>query len=308
MLLSIIIPVYNVEKYLASCLDSCLHSVTSTDYEIIIVNDGSKDNSAIVAKEYARKYCNIYYFEKENGGLGSARNMGLSVARGDYIWFVDSDDSVTIGSIDILIKTCSKEKPDIIAIDSVLVEGTTSRQKSRLIDNRGYCSSRTLYDKGFLYPYSGAPFYIVNKSFLHKNNISFVEGLYYEDMLYTPLLLSRATTCYYLKEFLYVYYVRSGSITQSVITLNRCEHHLRIIDELYKYLGDTEAAAGKYILKSTILKMLSSYYHYYYSALTNGNDRKIAKHMFLERKYLFWIAFKSLNAKSIIRCIQVLLN
>lgn len=95
MKLSIIIPVYNVERYLRQCLESCLsQDVPKSQYEVIIVNDGSPDNSQAIIDEYSSKYDNVRVLKKKNGGLSSARNAGLNIASGDYIWFVDSDDWV----------------------------------------------------------------------------------------------------------------------------------------------------------------------------------------------------------------------
>lgn len=95
MFLSIIVPVYNVEEYVGECLDSLLdQDITKEDYEIICVNDGSTDKSGEIVSDYVMKHSNVVLLEKENGGVGSARNLGLDNAGGDYVWFVDSDDLV----------------------------------------------------------------------------------------------------------------------------------------------------------------------------------------------------------------------
>ncbi len=94
MELSIIIPVYNLENYIEDCLKSCLNQDIE-DYEIICVDDGSKDNSPVILDRYAREYPGrIKVFHKENGGVSSARNYGLERAQGDWIWFVDGDDLI----------------------------------------------------------------------------------------------------------------------------------------------------------------------------------------------------------------------
>lgn len=91
---SVIVPFYNVENYIEKCIKSLINQ-TLEDIEIILVNDGSKDNSINIAKKYAEKYPEkIVYLEKENGGLGDARNYGIPYAKGEYIAFVDSDDYV----------------------------------------------------------------------------------------------------------------------------------------------------------------------------------------------------------------------
>lgn len=95
MFLSIIIPVYNADKYLAECLDSCLHQdIPYDDYEIICVNDGSEDGCLAILDDYSSRYPNICVIHKENAGVSEARNDGLAIARGDYVWFVDADDFI----------------------------------------------------------------------------------------------------------------------------------------------------------------------------------------------------------------------
>lgn len=95
LLLSIIIPVYNVEKYIPDCLNSCLNQgLDETEYEIICVDDGSTDNSLSILKSYEHCHKNVIVLTKQNGGVSSARNLALDYARGKYIWFIDSDDYI----------------------------------------------------------------------------------------------------------------------------------------------------------------------------------------------------------------------
>ena len=96
MLLSLILPTYNVEAYLGKCIEGCLNqNLPKSEYEIIIVIDGSPDHSIDVARRYQRSNDNIKIITRENGGLSAARNTGLKAANGEYVWFVDSDDSIT---------------------------------------------------------------------------------------------------------------------------------------------------------------------------------------------------------------------
>lgn len=93
--LSFIVPVYNVEKYILYCLDFLLtQNILLDDYEIIVVNDSSLDNSVNIVEDYQSKYKNIFLINKENGGLSSARNCGIEHSLGQYIWMVDSDDTI----------------------------------------------------------------------------------------------------------------------------------------------------------------------------------------------------------------------
>lgn len=110
---SIIIPVYNVEPYLRQCLDSVLGQ-TFKNFEVLLVNDGSTDNSGFICQEYVEKDNRVRYFEKENGGVSSARNFGIKHSRGEYITFIDSDDWVEPNYLEIFYKTIKEKDADIV--------------------------------------------------------------------------------------------------------------------------------------------------------------------------------------------------
>ena len=102
--LSIIIPVYNLQEYIGVCLDSCINQTMKNEsYEVICVNDGSTDNSLTIINEYCRKDERIKVVNQENYGVSAARNMGLSLAQGKYVWFVDGDDMLIQNSVEILL-------------------------------------------------------------------------------------------------------------------------------------------------------------------------------------------------------------
>lgn len=113
--LSLVIPMYNVELYIEKCLNSCINQdLSSNEYEIIIVNDGSKDTSLSRAEAIARKHNNIKIISQENGGLSSARNTGLKNAKGEYIWFIDSDDWIEPNVLKNLYQIASHNNLDIL--------------------------------------------------------------------------------------------------------------------------------------------------------------------------------------------------
>ena len=116
---SVIVPVYNVEKYIDKCLDSLVNQ-TLKDIEIIVVNDGSPDNSQKIIDKYVKKYPNkVKSFIKENGGQGSARNLGMEYAKGEYISFVDSDDWIDFDALEKMYDLAKKEKSDIVICDMI---------------------------------------------------------------------------------------------------------------------------------------------------------------------------------------------
>lgn len=117
--LSFVIPVYNDEPYLVKCLESILHQdVPQDDYEIICVNDGSTDGSRSILDNYAERFSNIRVLDKNNGGVSSARNMGIDVAVGDYIWFVDADDFIETNILFRIKSIVLLEKPDLLSMNA----------------------------------------------------------------------------------------------------------------------------------------------------------------------------------------------
>ena len=112
-LISIVVPIYNVEKYLRMCLDSILDQ-TYEHFECLLINDGSPDNSAEICREYVEKDARFRYFEKENGGLASARNLGIKYSKGKYISFIDSDDWVEPDYLEVLHSKIKEYNTDFV--------------------------------------------------------------------------------------------------------------------------------------------------------------------------------------------------
>jgi len=117
-MISVIIPVYNCEKWLEACVSSLINQ-SYKDFEILLVNDGSTDGSEAVCKSLAGEHCCIRYFSKENGGAASARNLGLDNAKGDYVAFVDADDTVKRNYLETLIKSATEYNADIVMCDYI---------------------------------------------------------------------------------------------------------------------------------------------------------------------------------------------
>ena len=131
--LSIIIPVYNVEKYISRCLDSLLdQDLHTSDYEIIVVNDGSNDKSLEIAQSYARNN-NVIIIDQKNGGVGNARNSGLMAARGNYVYFIDPDDYLISNCLNKLVTSCEANNLDILTFLSHQLQMINqSKQSQRL--------------------------------------------------------------------------------------------------------------------------------------------------------------------------------
>ena len=145
MKLSIIVPVYNVADYLAKCLDSLLtQDLPQNEYEIIVVNDGSTDNSGDIAQQYADKYAGITLINQANQGLSGARNTGIQQAKGDYIQFVDSDDYLEVYVLGGLMKQIEKDKLDVLRYKYQNVRINNASNKYEIF--KPYKSSSFLFD------------------------------------------------------------------------------------------------------------------------------------------------------------------
>lgn len=183
--LSIIIPVYNVERYLEKCLKSCLsQDIPHNEYEIIVVNDGSPDGSLEIAERIAKNATNLTIISQENGGLSAARNTGISVAQGDYIWFVDSDDWIETNCLKQLTDTLYDEHLDALVINGVrVINGVERKNPPRAYTDK--IISGKEYLKGTIVN-CAAVITIYKRELLCKNNLEFKKGIFHEDAEFTP--------------------------------------------------------------------------------------------------------------------------
>ena len=227
---SVIIPVYNVEKYLSKCLDSVL-SQTYTDFEVICVNDGSKDNSAQILDEYAKKDKRIKIINQNNQGVSVARNTGIKEAIGDYIIFVDSDDKITSNMLELLSK---KEDFDICVIARNVIKNAEIKNNKNLIDDfiQSDCNinfylhylSSVVWDKVF------------KRDFLIRNNLYFEKNIHIaEDGMFSIKCGLKNPILTAISEPLYVYILREGSASNSSHRLCEFQESYDIICNLEDY-------------------------------------------------------------------------
>ena len=220
MKFSLILPVYNVEKYLPKCLDSCLQQDLSLkEYEIIVVIDGSPDHSLQIAKKYQAQYPNIKIVEQANGGLSAARNTGLRHAVGEYVWFIDSDDCITANVLKNIYATLTAERLECLWIrwDNV----NEAYQIFPLYDlniNRISEIVYTGYDfmKSVLGIYLYAWSFIYRRDFLQNNSLFFKDGMYYEDTEFAFRALPLLKRIRLYNNVCYKYVNRSNSIVNSI--------------------------------------------------------------------------------------------
>lgn len=207
MLLSIIIPAYNAEKTILRTLDSLLPlTLMNSLLEVIIVNDGSTDSTVNKVKSFFKNYdLDHIIYNQTNLGLSEARNKGLSLAKGKYVWFVDSDDQIEISDTIKFIKTLN-EDVDILSFP-ILQIGKNRKFISNNFENRG----RLI----------GAPYYIFNKEFLLKNRLFFLPDLIHEDLEFFPRVLEKVNKHLPINSCSYKRIITQDSITQSRVKLKR---------------------------------------------------------------------------------------
>lgn len=210
ILVSVIIPIYNVEQFLSRCLDSVINQ-TYKNLEIILVNDGSSDNSLEICEDYAKKDNRIKIVNKNNGGLSSARNAGLDICKGKYISFIDSDDWVSLDYIDILYENIVDNEADISIVD--FITKTDSNNNSN-IENKNQINcylQPEILQKSLFYELPSIACAKLYKSELFKHN-RFIDGIIFEDEDIMYKLFAASKKVVVSKYIAYFYFQREQSI------------------------------------------------------------------------------------------------
>ncbi len=207
MKFSIIIPVYNTEKYLNKCIDSVLNQSYS-DFEMIIVNDGSKDNSQSIIDEYLKNNARIKSYIKENGGLSDARNFGVTKANGEYLLFLDSDDYIGEDLLLNLNDIITDE--DIVRYNIRLVdENYNEIRRGKEYETKKYVGFKDLFNIEYFQPVCCSAY---RTKFWKEHNFEFAEGRIHEDFGMTPYVVLVASKRTLLNYYGYNYFQRPGSI------------------------------------------------------------------------------------------------
>ena len=243
LILSIIIPVYNVEKYVRKTLQSIFDtSFPSKDVEVIVVNDGTKDNSMSIVHEFAAKFDNLRVINQENQGLSGARNTGLKAAHGKYVWFVDSDDWVESGILEDLVKRLRVSDDDVLMykLREYDEQGNVIHERSfhdNLQTEQLTGTDVVLYEKWYGVDITPMQQFVIHRDFLLKNKLLFVPGIYHEDKEFAPRMLITAKKVSIVPEVIYCYLRRSsGSITtDDSLQKKRCLSKVEIYERLKQF-------------------------------------------------------------------------
>ena len=261
MKFSVILPIYKVEKYLHECVDSILNQ-TFTDFEVILVDDGSPDSCPQICDEYAAKDARVKVVHKINGGQASARNAGLEVAQGDYVCYVDSDDYLIDNKVLERLAEKTESNPDVVHYKFVEWFESDGHVAPCYFDYNVPTKGRSLaevycdlIDKDAYY--NSAWSKIIKRSLLMDNNIRFEEGIVGEDNEWYYHVVMVAKKLVLLDEPLYVYRRRSGSTTTTATEKN-LRDQLHVLDKWEKILSTAENDARAQVVWGSLAKQFCS--------------------------------------------------
>ena len=269
--ISIVFPVYNVEYYLEEALDSLVNQTFINNIELLMIDDGSTDKSRYIIEKYALNYDNFYAFHKKNEGLGSARNFGLHLAKGEYIHFMDSDDYILYDSYEKLYKFAKKYDCDVVT--SNYLKYNTEFSWTAHIGEYVFKDSIKNIKNTSLYAHTELSWdmlvcnKLIRKEFLKKNNIKFYhKKIIYEDNLFTIELYSKTNKVGILKDYTYCWRMRDvgTSITQ-LQDLSKGEKLYEMAILVNDYLKQN--INNKEVLKEKYLKFLTNDLFYFVNSI-----------------------------------------
>lgn len=304
MKLSIVIPAYNVANYLIKCVKSCELQLKSThDIEIIIVDDGSTDNTYEVVGILQDKYDNIVYVRQENKGQASARNTGLENAKGDYVWFVDGDDFLTPTGIDGLLEKAISKSLDLIAFnlqfvnekDKISPYVIATKSVDGVLDSSHFVENVSM-------PHSPC-IALFNRQFLIRNRLGFKTDIYFEDFEFTVRTYSLVERVEFIDEPHYNYFQREGSTMKSSSkekNIKRSRDLISIADSFYRFMlsRDFDDNVNKWIFKNINFAVLQSIAYYSKEAydLTELKEKPyFPLHISKDLKFIAYIKERLMN-------------
>lgn len=310
MKLSIVIPVYNVEPFIRGTLDSIYkQGVDESLFEVIVVNDGTPDNSMAIVEMFADAHTNLVIINQRNQGLSAARNSGMRVAKGDFVWVVDSDDSVTENSIGQALEEITLH-PDVEMFCFDLNEQRGDKfTPTTLFSKPSYCKYYGEVHDGYFFcrklPTGVSQKFLFSRSFLQKYELEFTPGIYHEDQDFLIRCYTKTQSVLPLKCIWYNYNIReSGSIT-STFKMKRFYDLLWIIKNFRRLSIETNDMKTRTILEEGVFSLcysllVSQYKNIeeYLSFLRNNNK---------QLKYLLISSyFKSMRKNSLGKSLRLI--
>lgn len=294
--LTIIIAMYNIEKYIAECVKSCRdqEKVSTDDYEVIIVNDGSTDSSLNIANEEIKNSSNMRIVSRPNGGLSEARNTGLKEAQGEYIWFVDGDDKITPQSVFTIVSAISKSKCDAYIINFSTFEDKAIIDTSHFNNNFKIISGKEYHNHQLRILPMMAWLTIYKKNILQDNDLLFYPGILHEDKEFSIRAHHCCSSIAFIEQSLYHYRIaRAESImnetrkdnTKSLVS------EIKIIDSFQHFFKDEDTQFTRLVFGMCATSFFIRRYDNAFSknkttkSLINSNKKKLYKIMWRSKQW-----------------------
>lgn len=305
---SVIIPAYNVEKYIAPCLESILNQ-SLKDIEIIAVNDGSSDKTADIIAEYAAKDKRITLINKKNGGQSSARNMGMEIAQGRFIYFMDADDILSADALESLYIRAEEENLDVCYFDGTSFydedyTGDKSASNDYYIRKNDYsriCTGLelfTLMQKNKEFRVSPC-LQLIRKSLLDEIGVRFHEGIIFEDNVFSFFVIINAKRVSHINKAFFSRRFRNSSTTTSVYLFKhpygyfKCFCDMAAESEMYSSYNSEEKWAVCDLMERLLWGAGRTW-----SLLSAEEKNKINKMEPLEKFYFETLVVKNQNLKN----------
>ena len=286
--ISVIVPVYKVENYLHRCINSIINQ-THKNLEIILVNDGSPDNSGAICDEYASKDIRISVIHKKNEGSSCARNAGLDIATGNYISFIDSDDYIHLSMLEIMLTNILEFDLDVIEIppkfsfkerifdDKLTIEDSISASK-RVIEDVTFAVWRRVFKKSIV------------------EGLRFIPGIIHQDVFYTMDMLKLITRYGFLNSELYYYNSDSESIIRSKYSLHKITIGIRATEYIIENVIDHPD------LKTPVKNYITNYYtdHFFLLSRNTEFDSDQVLRKKIKKGILNALSYKNINLRSLL--------
>lgn len=261
-LISIIMPIYNVEKYVRGTLESIYgQKFDEREFEVICVNDGTPDNSMQIVNDFAPTHPNLHIINQENQGLSCARNAGLRIAQGDYIWFVDSDDSIEKNALAEVSCIIKKADADIYGFNMTCVSEANSTEavqnivlKKRDAFLYGKCWSK----ENFVYKIHTAPVqrFVFRHDFIKKNELSFYPHILHEDVEFIARAFCLADKVAFFNVAPYRYLLRSSGSIMSSINMHSFHDRIIIIQSLHSFRQSLSEKSSRFFIDVMVMDVL----------------------------------------------------
>lgn len=250
---SVIVPVYNVEKYLKRCLDSLINQ-TLSDIDIICINDGSKDSSLQILEQYAQKDSRIVIYNQENSGLSVARNTGLEHASGEYIGFVDSDDWVDLDFYEKLYNSAKNNNADIAVADFIREHPNKKPKRLKLKEEKIYTTPEDKFMICKVHREGCVWNKIYRTEFIHSINLKFVPKMYYEDRDFTISSLYFSKKLVTTPNTYYRYFVNPKSIVNKRRNYIQDEHYILVRQQVLQFIKEHNIKVPDGLYKAEIYR------------------------------------------------------